>query len=54
MPEAVGVVPSVVLDTRDSRSFLFVLDTLTFQELARAEAPHHISFGFHGQFLGAS
>jgi carotenoid cleavage dioxygenase-like enzyme len=49
-----GVVLSAVLDIRSSRSFLLVLEASTFQELARAEAPHHIPFGFHGNFLGAS
>ena len=27
-----------------------VLDAASLEELARAEAPHHIPFGFHGQF----
>jgi beta,beta-carotene 9',10'-dioxygenase len=46
-----GVVLSVVLDTAAGRSFLLVLDAGSFEELARAEAPHHIPFGFHGQFF---
>lgn len=46
-----GVVLSVVLDARRGRSFLLVLDAATFQEVARAEAPHAITFGFHGQFF---
>jgi carotenoid cleavage dioxygenase-like enzyme len=46
-----GVILSVVLDTRAERSFLLVLDAGSFHELARAEAPHHIPFGFHGQYL---
>lgn len=45
-----GVVLSVVLDTRAGRSFLLVLDAGSFEELARAGAPHHIPFGFHGQY----
>jgi carotenoid cleavage dioxygenase-like enzyme len=44
-----GVVLSVVLDANAGRSFLLVLDAGTFEELARADAPHHIPFGFHGQ-----
>ncbi|HEY7454210.1 MAG TPA: carotenoid oxygenase family protein [Thermoleophilaceae bacterium] len=44
-----GAVLSVVLDANAGRSFLLVLDAGTFEELARAEAPHHIPFGFHGQ-----
>jgi carotenoid cleavage dioxygenase-like enzyme len=46
-----GVVLSVVLDATAGRSFLLVLDAGSFEELARAEAPHHIPFGFHGQFF---
>ncbi|MEA2401294.1 MAG: beta,beta-carotene 9,10-dioxygenase, partial [Thermoleophilaceae bacterium] len=49
--EDAGVVLSVVLDTAAQRSFLLALDAHTFQELGRAEAPHHIPFGFHGQFV---
>jgi beta,beta-carotene 9',10'-dioxygenase len=49
--EDAGVVLLVVLDTAAGRSFLLVLDARSFEELARAEAPHHIPFGFHGQFL---
>jgi beta,beta-carotene 9',10'-dioxygenase len=45
-----GVVLSVVLDAAAKRSFLLVLDAAGFHELARAEAPHHIPFGFHGDF----
>jgi carotenoid cleavage dioxygenase-like enzyme len=30
-----------------------VLDAATFAERARAEVPHHIPFGFHGQFFGS-
>ena len=46
-----GVILSVVLDAAAGRSFLLVLDAGSFEELARAEAPHHIPFGFHGQYL---
>jgi len=46
-----GVVLSVVLDAAAERSFLLMLDAGTFEEVARAEAPHHIPFGFHGQFF---
>jgi beta,beta-carotene 9',10'-dioxygenase len=45
-----GVVLSVVLDAAAARSFLVVLDGRSFTELARAEVPHPIPFGFHGQF----
>jgi beta,beta-carotene 9',10'-dioxygenase len=49
--EDAGVVLSVVLDAAAGRSFLVVLDAGSFEELARAEAPHHIPFGFHGQYF---
>lgn len=45
-----GVLLSVVLDAEERRSFLLVLDAADLNELARAHAPHHIPFGFHGQF----
>jgi len=45
-----GVILSVVLDAARERSFLLVLDAGDFTELARAEAPHHIPYGFHGDF----
>jgi beta,beta-carotene 9',10'-dioxygenase len=48
-----GVLLSVVLDSERGTSFLLVLDAATLSELARAEAPHHIPFGFHGQFARA-
>jgi carotenoid cleavage dioxygenase-like enzyme len=48
-----GVLLSVVLDARTGRSDLLIFDAATLQELARAHAPHHITFGFHGQFFGA-
>jgi beta,beta-carotene 9',10'-dioxygenase len=56
-PEAVdedaGVLLSVVFDGRKGNSFLLVLDAASLDELARAEVPHHIPFGFHGQFARA-
>ncbi|HVA19877.1 MAG TPA: carotenoid oxygenase family protein [Solirubrobacteraceae bacterium] len=45
-----GVLLSVVLDAAAESSFLLVLDASDLSELARAQAPHHIPFGFHGQF----
>ena len=47
-----GVVLSVVLDSERETSYLLVLDARDLSELARAEVPHHIPFGFHGQFAG--
>jgi beta,beta-carotene 9',10'-dioxygenase len=49
-----GVLLSVVLDAAASGSFLLVLDAADLSELARAQAPHHIPFGFHGQFAAAA
>ena len=46
-----GVLLSVVFDSRSGRSFMLVLDAADLSEVARAEAPHHIPYGFHGQFL---
>jgi beta,beta-carotene 9',10'-dioxygenase len=46
-----GVILSVVLESAGERSFLLVLDAASFEEVARAEAPHHIPFGFHGQYF---
>jgi beta,beta-carotene 9',10'-dioxygenase len=49
-----GVLLSVVLDATAASSFLLVLDAADLRELARAEAPHHIPFSFHGQFTHIS
>jgi beta,beta-carotene 9',10'-dioxygenase len=46
-----GVVLSIVLDAKKGNSFLLLLDGDTFEEIARAEVPHHIPFGFHGQYF---
>jgi beta,beta-carotene 9',10'-dioxygenase len=40
----------VVLDAERGGSSLLVLDARDLSVLARAEAPHHIPFGFHGQY----
>jgi carotenoid cleavage dioxygenase-like enzyme len=45
-----GALLSVALDGRTGTSFLLVLDASTLEEVARAEVPHHIPFGFHGQY----
>jgi carotenoid cleavage dioxygenase-like enzyme len=49
--EDAGVLLSVVFDARSGNSFMLVLDAADLSELARAEAPHHIPYGFHGQFV---
>ena len=46
-----GVILSVVLDAKKAASFLLILDASSFRELARAEVPHHIPFGFHGHYV---
>jgi len=48
-----GVLLSVVLDAAAARSFLLVLDAHDLTELARADAPHAIPFGFHGAYAAA-
>ena len=48
-----GVLLSVVLDGGTGTSFLLVLDAADLAEVARAKVPHHIPFGFHGQFARA-
>ena len=47
-----GVLLSVVFDSGSGRSFMLVLDASDLSELARAGTPHHIPYGFHGQFFG--
>lgn len=49
-----GVVLSVVLDVGRGASSLVALDARRFTEIARADVPHAIPFGFHGQFAGGS
>ncbi|HEY4386176.1 MAG TPA: carotenoid oxygenase family protein, partial [Ktedonobacteraceae bacterium] len=46
-----GVILSVVLNALKGNSFLLVLDAHTFEEIGRAEVPHHIPLGFHGIFF---
>jgi beta,beta-carotene 9',10'-dioxygenase len=49
-----GVLLSVVLDAKKATSFLLILDASSFREVARAEVPHHIPFGFHGNYFTAT
>ncbi len=46
-----GVLLSVVFNAQRGTSFMLVLDAQTLREVARADVPHHIPFGFHGQFM---
>ena len=45
-----GVLLSVVLDVATKSTYLLVLDARDLSELARAEAPILLPFGFHGHF----
>jgi carotenoid cleavage dioxygenase-like enzyme len=47
-----GVLLSIVLDTDAGTSLMLVLDAADLEEIARAQLPHHVPFGFHGQYLG--
>ena len=46
-----GVLLSVVLDGPLARSYLLMLDATTLTEIARAEVPQVVPFGFHGSFV---
>jgi len=46
-----GVIFSVVLDENKGTSFLLVLDAESFTEIARAEIPQPVLFGYHGEFF---
>jgi beta,beta-carotene 9',10'-dioxygenase len=46
-----GVVLSVVLDAAKGNSFLLVLDAQSFAEIGRAEIPHAVLFGYHGDYF---
>ncbi|CAF1310132.1 unnamed protein product [Rotaria sordida] len=45
-----GIILSIVLDQQAKRSFILVLDGITFKELDRAYLPIHIPLSFHGNF----
>lgn len=49
--EDAGVLLSIVLDAARGTSFLLVLDARSMVEVARARAPHAITFGFHGDYF---
>jgi carotenoid cleavage dioxygenase-like enzyme len=46
-----GVILSVVLNEKAGNSYLLVLDAQSFTEIARAEIPHPILFGYHGEYF---
>ena len=43
-----------MLDGEAATSFLLVLEAKTLAEIGRARVPHHIPFGFHGQYSAAA
>ena len=45
-----GVLLSVVLNADQKHSYLLILDAKTMDEIARAELPHSVLFGYHGSF----
>jgi carotenoid cleavage dioxygenase-like enzyme len=49
-----GVLLSLALDSRAERSVLVCLDAATLTERARANLPHRLPAGFHGQFYDAA
>jgi beta,beta-carotene 9',10'-dioxygenase len=46
-----GLLLSLVLDSVAKRSFLLILDARDLSEKGRAFLPHHVPFGFHGQYF---
>lgn len=46
-----GVVLAVILDYLQNNSFLLILDGKSFKEIGRAQTPHLIPTGLHGQFF---
>jgi beta,beta-carotene 9',10'-dioxygenase len=46
-----GVLLSVVLNAKESSSFLLVLEASSMNEIARATIPQMVPFGFHGQYF---
>lgn len=49
-----GILMSVMLDGRQNASYLVIIDAKTMKEIANAQAPAVIPFGFHGCFMGSS
>lgn len=46
-----GVILAVIRDTSKHSSFLLILDAVNFEEIGRAQVPHLIPTGLHGQFF---
>ena len=51
--DADGLLMSIVLDTKQQRSFLLLLNADTLEEMARATVPEPVLYGFHGDFFAA-
>ena len=49
-----GVLLSLALDASSERSVLICLDAATLTERTRAVLPHHLPYGFHGQYYGST
>lgn len=49
-----GVILTVVADYKHKGSYLLILDAKTFKELARAQVPHPIPPGLHGDYFTAA
>jgi len=47
-----GVLLTVVLDGREEKSYLLILDAKSMKEIARAEMQTRVQFGFHGTYHG--
>ncbi len=45
--------PHFDFEKQESKSFLLLLDARNFQEIGMAILPHHIPFGFHGNYYRA-
>jgi beta,beta-carotene 9',10'-dioxygenase len=46
-----GILLAVVLDATHAKSFLLVLDAQSLAERARAQIPHPVLFGYHGEYF---
>jgi beta,beta-carotene 9',10'-dioxygenase len=46
-----GILLTVVLDASTETSYLLLLDARDLSEIARAQVPQHVPFGFHGIYV---
>ena len=47
-----GVLVTIGYDGMKGRSYLLLLDAMTFEPLNYAYSPHRIPYSFHGNFFG--